>query len=128
MEDKEKQRARDFMMKFMEAMLERSPLNVEAPLPLVEEKACTRLTTDDYIAWKQILKEWQKVSSEGKKQIAILLSLNANTLSELLSNKTSLLQEAKDTAAYVSEHPEFQKNPGDMDEEDLLDKLKDILD
>ena len=91
-------------------MLKHSSINVPQPLPLIEEKAKTRLSTDGFISWKIILKEWEKVSIEDKKVISSLLLVNSYNLIETFDITNSLLEEQKDTADFVKDHPEYGKS------------------
>ena len=75
---------RQVLADFMKKMLKHSSINVPQPLPMIEEKAKTRLSTDGLISWKIILKEWEKVSAEDKKVISSLLTLNSFDLVETI--------------------------------------------
>lgn len=103
------------LVKAMEHMLEKSEVNVPQPLPLLEEKAVNRLSADDYISWQILLKEWAKISPEGKKVISSLLILGSHTLLETLNITSGLLEESKDTVAYINKHPEFKREQGEKD-------------
>ena len=119
----EKSMARAFMMKVMESALKSAPHNVPQPLPVIEEKAQNRLNADDLISWKLMLKEWQKVSDEGKKEIAKLLVLNSHDIVETLDFSKGLGEEAKDTVDYVSNHPEWGKSKGKMDAHSAMEDI-----
>lgn len=94
----------------MKRMLKHSSINVPQPLPLIEEKAKTRLSTDGFISWKIILKEWEKCSVEDKKVISSLLTLNSFNLIETFDITSNLLEEQKATADFVKDHPEYGRS------------------
>ena len=127
MEQDPKKVAQEMFVKFMETTLKHSRICVPQPLPLVEEKAAKRLNTDDLISWKVILKEWEKVSPEGKKEISLLLTLNSYDLIECLNIKDKLADEAKDTGDYVHQHPEFGKTDEEMESQDVIGDFKSML-
>ena len=111
MDDKSKKNdGRQMLSNLMKRMLKHSSINVPQPLPLIEEKAKTRLSTDGFISWKIILKEWEKVSIEDKKVISSLLLVNSYNLIETFDISSSLLEEQKDTADFVKDHPEYGKS------------------
>ena len=110
MDDDARKMARNMMAGLMKKMLQHSPINVPQPLPLIEEKANARLSTDGLISWKIILKEWLKVSPKDKKVISSLLTLNSFDLIETFDVTSDLLEEQKATADYVREHPEYGKS------------------
>ena len=111
MDDKSKKNdGRQMLSNLMKRMLKHSSINVPQPLPLIEEKAKTRLSTDGFISWKIILKEWEKVSIEDKKVISNLLLVNSYDLIETFDITSSLLEEQKDTADFVKDHPEYGKS------------------
>lgn len=111
MDDKSKKNdGRQMLANLMKRMLKHSSINVPQPLPLIEEKAKTRLSTDGFISWKIILKEWEKVSIEDKKVISSLLLVNSYNLIETFDITSSLLEEQKDTADFVKDHPEYGKS------------------
>ena len=111
MDDKSKKNeGRQILENFMKKMLKHSSINVPQPLPLIEEKAKTRLSTDGFISWKIILKEWEKVSIEDKKVISSLLLVNSYNLIETFDITSSLLEEQKDTADFVKDHPEYGRS------------------
>lgn len=111
MDDKSKKNdGRQMLANLMKRMLKHSSINVPQPLPLIEEKAKTRLSTDGFISWKIILKEWEKVSIEDKKVISSLLLVNSYNLIETFDITNSLLEEQKDTADFVKDHPEYGKS------------------
>lgn len=111
MDDKSKKNdGRQMLSNLMKRMLKHSSINVPQPLPLIEEKAKTRLSTDGFISWKIILKEWEKVSIEDKKVISSLLLVNSYNLIETFDITSSLLEEQKDTADFVKDHPEYGKS------------------
>ena len=91
-------------------MLQHSPINVPQPLPLIEEKASIRLSTDGLISWKIMLKEWEKVSAKDRKVISSLLTLNSFDLIETFDITSNLLDEQKATADFVRDHPEYGKS------------------
>lgn len=111
MDDKSKKNdGRQMLSNLMKRMLKHSSINVPQPLPLIEEKAKTRLSTDGFISWKIILKEWEKVSIEDKKVISNLLLVNSYNLIETFDITSSLLEEQKDTADFVKDHPEYGRS------------------
>ena len=129
MEEKnQKEMAKQFMLKIMEEALKRSPINVPQPLPLVEEKAAKRLNDDDLISFKLILPEWNKISEDGKKKIAMLLTLNAYTIVEGLNFSRQLMDEVRDTAVYLDKHPEFKKEKEEVDAGNIMDNIFNELD
>lgn len=126
-EDEMKRMQKDLMLKLMENMLKHAPHNVPQPLPVIEEKAQNRLNADDLISWKLMLKEWQKVSAEGKKEIARLLVLNSHDIVETLEFSRGLADETKDTVQYVSNHHEWGKSKEERDAQNAIgDFLKDL--
>lgn len=125
--DETKKAAQLMLLKFMAASLKRSKICVTQPLPLVEEKAQKRLSTDDLISWKVIMKEWEKVSPEGKKEISKLLTLTSYDLIECMDMHKDLLEDAKDTADYVKDHPEFEKPESEIEDINIMDEFRDIL-
>ena len=108
---------------FMKILLKNSPSCVPQPFQIIDEKAVKRLNTDDMISWKIIAKEWDKVSTKGKKEMSKLLILNSFDTAELLDVTSSLLEEAKDTMAFVEKHPEYGKPKEDMNLADALSNL-----
>ena len=111
MDDKSKKNeGRQILENFMKKMLKHSSINVPQPLPLIEEKAKARLSTNGLISWKIILKEWEKCSVEDKKVISSLLTLNSFNLIETFDITSSLLEEQKDTADFVKDHPEYGRS------------------
>ena len=111
MDDKSKKNeGRQILENFMKKMLKHSSINVPQPLPLIEEKAKTRLSTDGFISWKIILKEWEKVSIEDKKVISSLLLVNSYNLIETFDITSNLLEEQKATVEFIKEHPEYGKS------------------
>jgi len=127
MDENSKKEAQNMLVKFMEMTLKHSKINVPQPLPLVEEKAEKRLSTDDLIAWKQIMREWSKISEEGKKVISKLLVVNAFDLVETINLHKSIVDEARDTSDYVKDHPEFEKSEEKIQSESIADDFKDIF-
>jgi hypothetical protein len=114
MDDDARKMARSMMAGLMKKMLQHSPINVPQPLPLIEEKANSRLSTDGLISWKIILKEWEKVSPKDKKVISSLLTLNSFDLIETFDVTSNLLEEQKATADFVREHPEYGKSEDEI--------------
>ena len=111
MDDKSKKNeGRQILENFMKKMLKHSSINVPQPLPLIEEKAKTRLSTNGFISWKIILKEWEKCSVEDKKVISSLLTLNSFNLIETFDITSNLLEEQKATVEFIKEHPEYGKS------------------
>ena len=108
---------------FMKVLLQNSPGCVPQPFEVIDKKAEERLDTDDMISWKIIAKEWDKISTKGKKEISKLLILNSFDTAELLDVTNSLLEEAKDTIEFVEKHPEYGKPKEDMNLADALSNL-----
>ena len=108
---------------FMKILLKNSPGCVPQPFEIIDKKAEERLDTDDMISWKIIAKEWDKISTKGKKEISKLLILNSFDTAELLDVTNSLLEEAKDTIEFVEKHPEYGKSKEDMNLADALSNL-----
>ena len=101
---------KQILANFMKKMLKHSSINVPQPLPLIEEKAKTRLSTNGFISWKIILKEWEKCSIEDRKVISSLLTLNSFDLIETFDITSNLLEEQKATVDFIKEHPEYGKS------------------
>ena len=118
-----KNEERRMLVNFMKKMLQHSPTNVPQPLPMIEEKAKARLSTDGLISWKIILKEWEKVSAKDKKVISSLLTLNSFDLIETMDITGKLLEEHKDTVDFIKDHPEYGKS----EEEIKADLAKDTF-
>ena len=111
MDDKSKKNeGRQILENFMKKMLKHSSINVPQPLPLIEEKAKARLSTNGLISWKIILKEWEKCSVEDKKVISSLLTLNSFNLIETFDITSNLLEEQKATVDFIKNHPEYGKS------------------
>lgn len=111
MDDKSKKNeGRQILENFMKKMLKHSSINVPQPLPLIEEKAKARLSTNGLISWKIILKEWEKCSVEDKKVISSLLTLNSFNLIETFDITSNLLEEQKATVDFVKDHPEYGRS------------------
>ena len=111
MDDKSKKNeGRQILENFMKKMLKHSSINVPQPLPLIEEKAKARLSTNCLISWKIILKEWEKCPVEDKKVISSLLTLNSFNLIETFDITSNLLEEQKATVEFIKEHPEYGKS------------------
>ena len=126
-ENQMKQMQKELMLKMMEGFLKRAPHNVPQPMPLIEEKAQSRLNIDDLIYWKQMLKEWQKVSEKGKKVIARLLMLNSHDIIETINLHKWFCDETKDTVEYVSNHPEYGKSEEELKAQNVVeDFMKDL--
>lgn len=118
---------RQVLADFMKKMLKHSSINVPQPLPMIEEKAKTRLSTDGLISWKIILKEWEKVSAEDKKVISSLLTLNSFDLVETFDITNNLLEEQKATADFVKDHPEYGRSEEEIEAGLAADDFSDIL-
>ena len=127
MTDDEKRAARQVLGKMMLRMLKHASINVPQPLPLIEEKAKQRLSTDGLISWKLLLKEWEKISKDDKKTIAKLLMLNSFDLVETFEVEKELLDEHKATADYVNQHPEWGKSKEEIQAAMLTDSFEDLL-
>ena len=122
-----KSEERKLLAGLMKRMLQHSPINVPQPLPLIEEKAKTRLSTDGLISWKIILKEWEKVSAEDKKVISSLLILNSFDLIETFDVTSNLLEEQKATADFIKNHPEYGKSEEEIKAGLEADNFSDIF-
>jgi hypothetical protein len=127
MTDDEKRAARQVLGKMMLKMLKYATINVPQPLPLIEEKAAKRLSTDGLISWKFIVKEWEKVSADDKKVIAKLMMLNSFDLAEMFDVEKSLLEDHKDTADYVNQHPEWGRSKDDVKASMITEDFEDLL-
>lgn len=122
-----KNEERRMLVNFMKKMLQHSPTNVPQPLPMIEEKAKARLSTDSLISWKIMLKEWEKVSAKDKKVISSLLTLNSFDLIETMDITGKLLEEHKDTADFVKDHPEYGKSEEEIKADLAKDTFFDIF-
>ena len=122
----EKSMAKAFMMKVMESALKRAPHNVPQPLPVIEEKAQNRLNADDLISWKLMLKEWQKVSEEGKKTIAKLLVLNSHNVLETIDFTKGISDDLRDTVDFVTNHPEYKRQDTDFTQNPMEEIMRDL--
>lgn len=127
MNEDEKKAGKAMLAKLMMHMLKHSSTNVPQPLPMIEEKAKERLTTDGLISWKIILKEWEKVSKGDKKVIAKLLMLNSHDLVETFDVEKELLEEHKGTMDYVKDHPEYGKSEEEVKASMLKESLEDLF-
>ena len=108
--ESKKNEGRQILENFMKKMLKHSSINVPQPLPLIEEKAKDRLSTNGLISWKIILKEWEKCPAEDRKVISNLLTLNSFDLIETFDITSNLLEEQKATADFIKNHPEYGKS------------------
>lgn len=115
------------LVNFMKKMLQHSPTNVPQPLPMIEEKAKARLSTDGLISWKIMLKEWEKVSTKDKKVISSLLTLNSFDLIETMDITGKLLEEHKDTIDFIKDHPEYEKSEEEIKADLAKDTFFDIF-
>ena len=111
----------------MKRLVKYSSANVPQPLPVIEEKAKNRLSTDGLISWKIILKEWEKVSVEDKKVISSLLTLNSFDLIETFDITRNLLEEQKATVEFIKNHPEYGKSEEEIKASIAADDFSDIL-
>ena len=111
----------------MKRLIRYSSANVPQPLPVIEEKAENRLSTDGLISWKIILKEWEKVSAKDKKVISSLLTLNSFDIMETFDMTSNLLEEQKDTAYFIKDHPEYGKSEEEINTAIAADDFSDIL-
>ena len=129
MDDKSKKNeGRQILENFMKKMLKHSSINVPQPLPLIEEKAKARLSTNGFISWKIILKEWEKCSVEDKKVISSLLTLNSFDLIETFDITSKLLEEQKATVDFIKNHPEYGKSEEEIKASLEADNFLDIFD
>lgn len=122
-----KNEERRMLVNFMKKMLQHSPTNVPQPLPMIEEKAKARLSTNGLISWKIMLKEWEKVSAKDKKVISSLLTLNSFDLIETMDITGKLLEEHKDTIDFVKDHPEYRKSEEEIKADLAKDTFFDIF-
>ena len=127
MDENEKKAGKAMMAKLMLHMLKHSSANVPQPLPMIEEKAAQRLSTDGIISWKLILKEWEKISKDDKKTIAKLLMLNSHDLVEMFDVEKELLDEHKATMDYVHDHPEYAKPEEEIKASMLKSSFEDLF-
>lgn len=128
MDDKSKKNeGRQILENFMKKMLKHSSINVPQPLPLIEEKAKARLSTNGLISWKIILKEWEKCSVEDKKVISSLLTLNSHDLIETFDITSNLLEEQKATVDFIKNHPEYGKSEEEIKASLEADNFFDIF-
>lgn len=128
MDDKSKKNeGRQILENFMKKMLKHSSINVPQPLPLIEEKAKARLSTNGLISWKIILKEWEKCSVEDKKVISSLLTLNSFNLIETFDITSNLLEEQKATVEFIKNHPEYGKSEEEVRASIEADNFFDIF-
>lgn len=128
MDENQKKESQNALVKFMELTLKHSKINVPQPLPLVESKAGQRLSTDDFIAWKQIMKEWSKVSPKGKKEISKLLLVNSYDIVEVINLHKEVVDETKETPDYLKDHPEFERSEDDIQRDTMMDEIKGLFD
>ena len=127
MDENEKKAGKAMMAKLMLHMLKHSSANVPQPLPMIEEKATQRLSTDGMISWKLMLKEWEKISKDDKKTIAKLLMLNSHDLVEMFDVEKELLDEHKATMDYVHDHPEYAKPEEEIKASMLKSNFEDLF-
>ena len=111
----------------MKRLIRYSSANVPQPLPVIEEKAENRLSTDGLISWKIILKELEKVSAKDKKVISGLLTLNSFDLIETFDITSNLLEEQKATVDFVKDHPEYGRSEEEIKAGLAADDFSDIL-
>jgi hypothetical protein len=128
MDENSKKEAQNMLAKFMEMTLKHSKINVPQPLPLVEEKAEKRLGTDDLISWKQIMREWSKVTPEGKKVISKLLLINSYDIVEVLNLHRNIVDETRETPDFVKDHPEYEKPEEEIERDTIQDEIKGLFD
>lgn len=126
-DESKKNEERRMLVNFMKKMLQHSSTNVPQPLPMIEEKAKARLSTDGLISWKIMLKEWEKVSAKDKKVISSLLTLNSFDLIETMDIAGKLLEEHKDTADFIKDHPEYGKSEEEIKADLAKDTFFDIF-
>lgn len=122
-----KNEERRMLVNFMKKMLQHSSTNVPQPLPMIEEKAKARLSTDGLISWKIMLKEWEKVSAKDKKVISSLLTLNSFDFIETMDITGKLLEEHKDTIDFIKDHPEYGKSEEEIKADLAKDTFFDIF-
>ena len=126
--ESKKNEGRQILENFMKKMIKHSSINVPQPLPLIEEKAKSRLSTNGFISWKIILKEWEKIPAEDKKVISSLLTLNSFDLIETFDITSNLLEEHKATVDFIKNHPECGKSEEEIKASLEADNFLDIFD
>lgn len=126
--ESKKNEGRQILEHFMKKMIKHSSINVPQPLPLIEEKAKSRLSTNGFISWKIILKEWEKIPAEDKKVISSLLTLNSFDLIETFDITSNLLEEHKDTVEFIKNHPEYGKSEEEIKASLEAENFLDIFD
>lgn len=127
MDENEKKAGKAMMAKLMLHMLKHSSSNVPQPLPMIEEKARERLSTDGLISFKIMLKEWERISKGDKKTIAKLLMLNSHDLVEMFDVEKELLEEHKGTMDYVHDHPEYARSEEEIKAMSLTESFEDLF-
>ena len=111
----------------MEHALKRSKVCVPQPLPLLEEKAGKRLSTDGLISWNVILKELNNLDDKDRKEVAKLVVLSSYDIVECMQLHDNMLDDLRDTADYVSEHPEYGKSSEDIEKENIFSSFEDLF-
>ena len=111
---------------FCKMMIKHSPCNVTHPLPLIKEKAEKKLSVDGLISFNIMLKEWDRISPEDKKEIAKLLLLSSHKVADVMDATHELLDETKDVFDYVNEHPEYA-NKNELDQDDMLRDIEKLF-
>ena len=111
---------------FCKMMIKHSSSNIEHPLPLIKEKAEKRLSTDGLISFNIILKEFNRMDLEDKKEVSKLLLLSCNKIVDVMDATHELLEETKDVFDYISEHPEVATN--EVTTDDILKDIEGLLD
>ena len=119
--------ARKMVLKMMEHALKRSKVCVPQPLPLLEEKAEKRLSTDGLISWNVILKELNNLDDKDRKEVAKLVVLSSYDIVECMQLHDNMLDDLRDTADYVSEHPEYGKSNEDIEKENIFSSFEDLF-
>lgn len=120
MDDKQK-----FMAQFCKMMIKHSPGNIPHPMQLIEQKAERRLSTDGLISFHIMMKEWEKVNPEDKKEIAKLLILNSHDVVEAIDVSHEMCEESKDVIDFLNEHPEYQREGSHTG---LMEELENLFD
>lgn len=124
----ERKMAQKMLLEFIKMSVKHSRSNVPQPMPLIEKKAQERLSTDGMISFKIIIKEFEKVPIEERKKISELLLLASHDLIETLDCHNNILEDHKDTADYVNQHPEYGRSENEIDQNSIMNEFKDLFD
>ena len=124
----ERKMAQKMVLEFIKMSVKHSKPNVPQPMPLIEKKAQERLSTDGIISFKLIIKEFEKVPMEERKIISELLVLASHDLIETMDCHNNLLEDHKDTADFVNEHPEYGRSETKIDQDSIINEFKNLFD